>query len=151
QLQKSAGKGKGEWVLKLHLYEYLHDEGLQFSIDPYSPLGKADLLSQDLIADQSDREKLIADGKLVKDTRKGKTAIIFGFHQVYKYTLDYNDPFGYLIVFNATDKVMNIAGDGIEQSVQYVEEGGRRVYVIVIDIHPDPVQASKRGRMTQDI
>ncbi|HZZ79739.1 MAG TPA: hypothetical protein VFE62_14565, partial [Gemmataceae bacterium] len=63
----SHADSKGEWVLKLHLYEYLHDNGVQFIIDPYSPLGQADLVSvPDLVSTQEGSERLIADGKLIR-------------------------------------------------------------------------------------
>jgi hypothetical protein len=141
ELWNKADPSKGEWVLKLHLYEYLYDNGVHFMIDPYSPLGKADLVST-----QEGSERLIADGKLMKEGT-GRKAIIDGFHQVYKYTLDFNDPFGYLIAFNATDKDIGVVSDGMHQGAMYIEHNGRTVYIIIIDINPDPVSASKRGRL----
>jgi hypothetical protein len=140
ELLSKTDSSKGEWVLKLHLFEYFYDNGVQFIIDPYSPLGKADLVSA-----QQGSGQLIADGKLIKGGT-GRTVIIEGFHQVYKYTLDYNDQFGYLIVFNATDRDIRIASDGSHQGAMYVEHNGK-MYIIIIDIYPDPVSASKRGQL----
>ena len=47
----------GEKTLALSLYEYLHDQGLSFSIEPSSVSGRADL-----IAAQNSSDPLIADG-----------------------------------------------------------------------------------------
>jgi hypothetical protein len=85
---------RGEKNLALHLYEYLHDQGLKFMIEPSSASGKADLISA-----QKDEEPLIADAKIFDPkSSKGKSYIKKGFHQIYQYTLDYNEPFGYLRV-----------------------------------------------------
>src|SRR5262249_52675209 len=69
-----SDSSKGEELLKLHLFDYLHDSGLQFAIDPFSPTGKADLVA----------EGFAADAKLIREGGKGQRTIICGFHQVYK-------------------------------------------------------------------
>jgi hypothetical protein len=136
----NTNPSKGEWILKLHLYEYLHDNGLQFQIDPYSPTGKVDLLATQAGGD----EKLVADAKLVK-AKKVKTPVRDGFHQVYKYTGDYHEPFGYLVVFNASVKDLRINGDGSQMGIPYVAHNNKTIYIMTIDINPDPESASKSG------
>ena len=131
---------RGEWLLKLNMFEYLHDAGVMLSIDPYADIGKPDL-----VAGQATDDPLVADAKLIKTVAHIKKTIVEGFHQVYKYTLSYNEPFGYLIVFNGSDEDIEIGTDGVTTSIPYVQHNGKTIYILVIDICPNPVQASKRG------
>ncbi len=62
---------KGEKILALHLYEYMHDQGVDFSIEPTSASGEADLVSA-----QTSDEPLIADAKIFNPAKsKGKNYI----------------------------------------------------------------------------
>ena len=66
---------KGEKLLALHLYEYLHDQGIDFSIEPSSASGEVDLVSA-----QTSDEPLIADAKIFNTEKsKGKDYIAKGF------------------------------------------------------------------------
>jgi hypothetical protein len=90
----------GEKKLALHFYEYLHDQGIDFILEPSSISGKVDL-----IAAQKSDHPLIADAKIFNPQKgKGKLYIMNGFNQIYSYTLDYNESFGYLIVYNTSGK-----------------------------------------------
>jgi hypothetical protein len=143
-LWRSVPSGKGEWVLKLHLYEYLHDVGLDFAIDPYADTGKPDL-----IASQDPDDALIADAKLFAgDVSSAKRALIHGFNQVYTYTGSYNEPFGYLIVFNTFDEDIRLIVDGSSQAVPFVEHNKKTIFVLTINICPTPTSASKRGALS---
>ena len=75
----------GEKFLAMDMYDYLHDQGLDFTIEPNSISGKADL-----VAAQNTFDPLIADAKIFCP-EKGKAAkyIINGFNQVYIYTKDF--------------------------------------------------------------
>jgi hypothetical protein len=85
---------KSEKMLVNHLYEYLHDQGIQFSIEPQSVSGEADLVSI-----QSGEEAIVADAKIFwPEKGKGTNYICKGFNQTYLYTTDYNEPFGYLVM-----------------------------------------------------
>lgn len=131
----------GEWLLKLHLFEYLHDHGLDFTIDPHSDSGKADL-----VAAQGTPDPLVADAK-VFTIRAGKGYVVGGFHQVYRYTLSYNEPFGYLIVFKTCNEDLNFALATESQATQYVTHNGKTVFLVSIDICPNPTPASKRKQL----
>ena len=50
---------QGERNLAFILYEYLHDQGLQFHIEPQSDSGRVDLISA-----QSGKDRLVADTKI---------------------------------------------------------------------------------------
>jgi hypothetical protein len=139
-LWKSDTK-RAEWLLKEDLYEYLHDNEIEFTIDPYSKEGKPDL-----VAAQSTDDPLIADAKLFqKPKSKGVRSVVGGFHQVYRYTQQFNEPFGYLIIFKACDEDLKFDISDQTFSVPYVVYNNRTIYLLTIDIYPNPTQASKRG------
>jgi hypothetical protein len=138
----AAGRNdKGEWNLKLHLYEFLHDNGIDLYIDPYSDVGKPDL-----VACQQTDDPIIADAKLHKDG-SGKSKFTSGFSQVYSYTVTFGEPFGYLIVFNETERDIHVETECTLSGVPYLELNGKTVFVLTISICPDPVQASKKGKL----
>ena len=95
----SGGQGietqKGEKNLALDLYEFLHDQGIDFHIEPHSTSG-----IPDFVADQVGKDRVIADTKLFWPERsKGKSYIISGFNQAYTYACDYNEPCAYLVIY----------------------------------------------------
>jgi hypothetical protein len=90
-----ADTQRGEHLLAMDLYEYLHQCGIDFHIEPFSASGEADMVSLQTGSD----EPLIADVKIFNpDKSKGAPYLIKGFHQLYRYTCDYNEPVGYLII-----------------------------------------------------
>ena len=94
---------KGEKTLALDLYEYLHDQGIDFHIEPHSASG-----IPDFVADQVGKERVIADTKLFWPERsKGKSYIISGFNQAYIYACDYNEPCAYLVIYKMCHEGLN--------------------------------------------
>jgi hypothetical protein len=144
----SRNTERGEKLLSFHLYEYLHDQGLDFTIEPYSASGEADLVSS-----QSGDEPLIADAKIFNpDKSKGKSYIVRGFHQIYQYTLDFNEPFGYLIIFKTCEKDLKFALANAAQSTPFVTHNNKTIYLLTIDIYPHAEPASRRGPLeTEEI
>jgi hypothetical protein len=138
-----ADTSRGEKQLALHLYEYLHDQGLDFTIEPSSASGEADL-----VAAQKSDYPLIADTKIF-NPEKGKTPeyIAKGFNQIYIYTLDYNEPFGYLIIYNTSGLDLRFALVNQEQATPFVVHNNKTIFLITIDIYPHETSASKRGAL----
>jgi hypothetical protein len=143
---RSAEPGKKSRVekrLALHLYEYLHNQGLSFSIEPSSVSGEADL-----IAAQDSDDPLVADVKVFDPASgKNKAYLISGFHQVYQYTLDYNEPFGYLVIFKTCEEGLAISSGEQEQSTSFVTFNGKTIFFVIVDIFPHETSASKRGKL----
>lgn len=136
-------KGRGEKQLALHLYEYLYNQGLSFSIEPTSVSGEADL-----IASQNTDDPLIADVKLFDpSSSKNKSYIIKGFQQVYQYTLDFNEPFGYLVIFKTCEEGLAISAANQEQSTSFVTVNGKTIFIVIIDLYPHEKSTSKRGKL----
>jgi hypothetical protein len=137
----NADTSKGEEILAFHLYEYLHDQGVEVTIEPYSESGKVDM-----IAAQNSDDPLVADAKIFNPEKgKGKPYICHGFHQIYQYTLDYNEPFGYLVIFKTCPEDLKFTLEGQEQSVPFITHNHKTIFLITIDIYPHEQSASKRG------
>jgi len=134
---------KGEKLLALHLYEYLHDQGVEFSIEPSSASGEADLVSA-----QNTDEPLIADVKIFNPEKgKGKDYIAKGFRQIYTYTLDYNEPMGFLIIFKTCEEDIKLPFANQAQMTPFVQHNNKTIFFLVVDVYPYEKSASKRGKL----
>lgn len=134
---------RAEKRLALNLYEYLHNQGLMFSIEPSSISGEADL-----VAAQESADPVIADVKIFDpDASKNKAYLISGFQQVYQYTLDYNEPFGYLVIFKTCESGLAISSSNQEQSTSFVTLNGKTIFFVIVDLYPHEKSASQRGKL----
>jgi len=140
-------KGRVEKKLALHLYEFLYTQGLTFSIEPWSISGAADL-----IAAQGSDDPLIADVKVFDPgSQKNKSYFLSGFHQVYQYTLDYNEPFGYMVIFKTCEEGLAFSTANQEQATSFVTFNGKTIFFVVIDLFAHEKSASKRGKLNSYI
>lgn len=134
-------QASGERTLALDLYEWLHDQGLDFVIEPSSVSGEADL-----VAAQRSDDPLIADAKIFDvDSSRGTQYIAKGFHQLYTYTCDFNAPFGYLVIYKTCAVDLRLALSAQVGRVPFVTHNNKTIFLVVIDIHPHETSASKRG------
>jgi hypothetical protein len=134
---------KGEKRLALDLYAYLHEQGLHFSIEPSSVSGEADLISA-----QTGEDRLVADVKIFDPGKsKGISYLCSGFAQVYQYSKDYNDPFGYLVVFKTCLEDLSVNALHQEATIPYFTHNNKTIFILVIDIFDYPEPASKRGHL----
>jgi hypothetical protein len=120
---------KGEQVLAFELYEYLHDQGVQFHIEPKPVSGRIDLISS-----QIGKDRLVADVK-VFDPKSGHDCgyVIKGFRQVYDYARDFNEPFGYLVIFKLCENDLSIASTNQESTVPFFIHNTKSIFFLVID------------------
>jgi hypothetical protein len=134
---------KGEKMLVNHLYKYLHDQGIQFSIEPQSASGEADLVSI-----QSGEEAIVADAKIFwPEKGKGTNYICKGFNQTYLYTTDYNEPFGYLVIFNMAEKDLRFSLENYSLNFPFIVHNAKTIYFITIDLFLHETSASERGKI----
>ena len=134
---------QGEKTLAYDLYEYLHDQGLQFHIEPQSDSGRVDLVSA-----QSGKDRLVADTKIFEPGRSlGSAYLVKGFRQIYDYTKDYNEPFGYLVVFKTCEADLSISTPKQESGVPFITHNNKTIFLVIIDICDYPASASKRGKL----
>ena len=132
---------KGEKTLALDLYEYLHDQGIDFHIEPHSTSG-----IPDFVADQIGKERVIADTKLFwPESSKGKSYIISGFNQAYIYAYDYNEPCAYLVIFKMCHEGLNFLVPSTQASFPSATVNNKTIFFIVVDIFEYGTSASKRG------
>jgi hypothetical protein len=134
---------RGEKVLANDLYEYLHDQGIEFHIEPSSASGRIDLLSA-----QTGKDRLVADAKIFNPER-GQSAsyLAKGFRQIYDYTKDYNEQFAYLVIFKTCQDDLSIAMPKQESSIPFITHNNKTIFFVVVDICEYDETASKRGKL----
>lgn len=133
---------RGEKLLALDLYEYLHNQGMDFTIEPSSLSGEIDL-----IAAQGSDDPLLVDTKIFDAKDRGKTYIRKGFNQIYTYTQQYNEPFGYLIVYKTTETDLRFALS-TAGNIPLVIHNHKVIIIITIDLFPNPKPVSQRSPLT---
>lgn len=129
---------KGEKNLALNLYEYLFDQGVEFTIEPSSASGEPDMVSS-----QSGKNCFVADAKIFKEA-KDKNYLAKGLSQIYTYTKDYNQPFGYLVVYKTCESDLELSLSGKTITIPFIQHNNKTIYIITIDIHRYKNSASKR-------
>lgn len=132
---------RGEKNAALDIYEYLHNAGVDFNIEPKSVSGIVDFITE-----QIDENRIIADAKIYwPESNKGKPYLISGFNQLYTYTCDYNEQFGYLIIFNLANEDIRFLLPAKPSFPSYTYNN-KTIFFVVIDIFDYDAPASKRGR-----
>lgn len=136
-----TNRTKGEDALAFDLYQYLHDAGIQLSIEARSISGKADL-----IASQTGELPVLADVKVFSDTTS-PSYLASGVTQVYQYTTDHNYPVGYLIIFNVSGRRLNLCLSQQEGNIPFMVHNHKTIHLLEVDVTPREVSASKMGKM----
>ncbi|NEA68989.1 hypothetical protein [Streptomyces sp. SID12488] len=141
-----ADRANGEEVYNLDLQRFLFLEGDHIThAKPRSASGEADL-----IGDLDGREPLVCDGKIFDGSGRGKGYLVKGLHQVVKYAHDYAQHTAYLVIYNITDKLLELPTDGTPGAwPPYTEISGVRVYFIHVRVLPPTTTASKAGKATR--
>jgi hypothetical protein len=133
---------KGERALAVDLQEYVFDQQVEFVIEPASSSGEADLLLRD-----PEGRYLLLDAKYIPGNASRSATverIAAGFHQVYRYCEDYNEPEGFLVVFQRSS--LRVTPDLEEaDGLKYFKLGGRVIYYLAVHISDEPT-ASKSGK-----
>jgi hypothetical protein len=132
----------GEEVYNLDLQSFLFQDG------NYITHAKARGASgePDLIGDLATEDPLICDGKIFGHGRM-QSYLAKGYHQVLKYAQDYNKNTAYLVIFNLTNRLLQMPTDGKPGDwPAYIDSNGVRVYFVVIRALPPATTASKAGK-----
>lgn len=130
---------RGEKLLVIDLYSYLYDQGIDFAIEPSSITGEIDL-----IAAQGSEDPLLADAKIFDGDKRGKAYIRKAFNQIYTYTQQYNEPFGYLVIFKTTDRDLHFSLSTVSCNTPVVVYNHKTVFLLTIDIYRHPKPVSQR-------
>jgi hypothetical protein len=131
----------GEESLAVDLQEYVFDQGVEFSIEPTSASGEADLVLRDV-----DGSHVVLDAKYISAGAPPsvfKDKLARGFHQVARYCNDFHEPAGYLVVFIADEKLPRLPVE-LSDGFEYITVKGRQVYYIPVIIADAPT-ASRAG------
>jgi hypothetical protein len=152
--EKAAGKAKRaevEDALKEDLYLFLHDQGINFTIEPYSHKGKIDL-----ILDQKDTGRTYLEGKVFENEKPWDRAfIIKGFGQLLHYLRQYNAAHGYLLVYETCEEHLEIVGAEKLREIPFIRcDDGKVIFILVVDVFPYDKPVSQRDykpvRITAD-
>jgi hypothetical protein len=131
---------QGEKKLALDLYSYLYDQGIEFHIEPSSISGEIDL-----IAAQGSKDPLLLDAKIFDGDSRGKQYIRKAFQQIYTYSCQYDEPFGYLMIYKITEKDLHFALPLTRFSdLPVVTYNYKTIFLIVVDIYPNIKPVSQR-------
>lgn len=146
RLRKMANEGiegkTGERSLALELQEYVFDQGVEFFIEPSSISGEVDIILR-----TSEGRYIIIDAKYIPETANRSTIrdkLSYGFHQVLRYCVDYNEPEGFLVTFVETSKKIRLELQN-QDGIPFVKIGGKVIYYLELNIAELP-SASKSGK-----
>ena len=78
---------------------------------------------------------------------RNKSYLLKGFRQVYQYTLDYNQSYGYLIIFKICEDDLKIEVNQDNQLLPFVVHNNKTIFFLTIDIHNYDKSASQRGNL----
>jgi hypothetical protein len=134
---------RGEGSLAFDLYESLHNQGIDFHIEPQSASGIADF-----VADQVGEDRVVADAKIFwPEKGKGKAYIISAFNQAYTYARDYNEPCAYLVIYKMSKEEPQFLMPSTSAMFPSATINNKTVFFVVVDICEHGVPASKRGQL----
>ncbi len=138
----SEDTAKGEKLLSSDLYEYLHNAGLDFNVEPKSASG-----IPDFITEQIENNRIIADAKIYwPEKGKGKSYLIGGFNQIYTYLCDFNEAFGYMIIYNLANEDIRFLLPQTQSALPSYTYNNKTIFFVAIDICEHESSASKRGQ-----
>jgi hypothetical protein len=109
-----------ENTLKEDLYRYLHDQGVEFTIEPYSLRGRIDL-----ILDQKGDKPVYIEGKVFDRVNRNKSYIKKGFGQLLTYMEEHNTNVGYLAIYKVCEERLVFDTGGEVQSIPLIRHEGK--------------------------
>ena len=127
--KNEKGRAEVEKVLKDDLYRYLHDQGIEFTIEPKSDRGEIDV-----ILDQVGEGRKYIEGKVFDNKGRKTDYITKGYGQLLHYLRQYTEPAGYLLIYKTCEEQLVIEGDGQIGTIPFVRCDGRTIFVLVVDI-----------------
>jgi hypothetical protein len=128
-----------EEVLKNDLYRYLHDQGVNFTIEPYSVKGKIDL-----ILDQKGAKPLHIEVKVFDDERRDQAYLRSGISQLLIYMDQHNTTIGYLTIYKTCESILEFGGDGQTDTIPFLQHHNKWIFVLIVDLFPHTKPVSQR-------
>jgi hypothetical protein len=130
--------GKREQNLDSHLRKFLMQEGIDYPFStPHSPKGRADIVVHE------EEKPIPLEIKIFDSDSYSKSYIKKGLAQALQYAEDYHQSFGYLVIFNLSDKLLQIGSKPSEDYFPKIETQNKVIFVVPINIHPIIATASQ--------
>ena len=131
---------RGEAVYDHDLRRFLFEQGVDYPLSqPASPSGKADVL-----VGVEDDDPLACEVKLFLPGKYGVSYLAKGLQQAYRYATDYGFTTGYLVVFNLSDRPLELPTYGT------AEEWPPRIVVADVTLFIVVVQAKPQKSASTD-
>lgn len=140
--QVIADIGTKERKLQQNLYNYMHDQGVNFHLEAESSSGRIDFIESQ-ISDQP----LLIEVKVFDNINRTKTNIIKGFRQIYDYVKDYNESFGYLVIFKTGKKELKFLTEKSTSGIPFAEYNHKTIFLLQVDLFDYEKPASQRGKI----
>ena len=136
----SAGESNLDQALRQALFE----GGIDYPFSqPASPSGKTDV-----VALLGSDDPMVLEVK-VYDPDRSRTVshLRQGFHQVLRYSDNYNQNVGYLVIFNCSSHLMAITDTDSEptETPTRIKHANKTFFVFVIDVNPETASASREN------
>lgn len=135
---------RGEALYDADLRRFLFEQGVDYPYSqPASPSGKADI-----VADLDGDDPLTCEVKLYDGGSYGPSYVAKGLQQALRYAHDYSKVDAYLVIYNISDKQLNLPTD--DESKEWpprLHVGGVTIFLVVVQAKPQP-PASKSGKTT---
>jgi hypothetical protein len=74
---------------------------------------------------------------------RGKAYIQKGFNQIYTYTQQYNEPFGYLLIYKTCEKDLRFSLK-LSSNISMIMHNHKAIFLITIDLYPHEKPVSQR-------
>jgi len=139
-IYKHSGR---EEDLDKELRRFLFIEGIDYPYSkPKAPSGEADIVLE------IEENPVPLEVKIFDPEKSyNKKRIIDGANQVKRYADDYNYPMGYLVIFNPSNKYLEVSSS---YHPPILSIGSKEVAFIIIDINPSRPTASKEKILTRE-
>jgi hypothetical protein len=121
------------------MYRFMFLEGVQFHVSPKTSSGRIDFISE-----------LRQEGRLLFEAKifdGDKSYIVTGCHQLYTYLCNYNQPWGGLVIFNRSEKLLSFRLPATDSRAPKMEHNGKTMYMVTIDLE-DRGYPSTRGKLS---
>lgn len=132
--------------LKGDLNRYLHDQGLDFIVDPALGQGMIDYIVEKEQSAAGSRKTLV-EGKVFDGKGRGKRYIVEGIEQAKKYAQQYHSSIIYLAIYDISKNGLGLEFPA-EPVIHRVPRSGVDILVMVIDLVEGSISKRKPPEVT---
>jgi len=133
---------RGEKLYDTHLRHFLFEQGIDY---PYSQPASASGLA-DIVSGLEGDDPLVCEVKLFDNASYNVAYLAQGFNQALQYAQDYGKTTAHLVIFNLSDKPLELPSDGeMGEWPPHLHVSAVTVHLVAIRALPMP-SASKQGK-----